>query len=55
MRARPAPIARRIAISFCREVALAIKRLATFAQAISNTPPVIAISTHNGLLSERRK
>ena len=36
-RARPAPSAVRIAISFCRAADLANSKLATFAQAISRT------------------
>ena len=44
-----------IAISFCREVARAINRLATFAHAMSNTPAVSAISTHNGFVRRGRK
>ncbi len=44
-RARPAPSARRIAISFCRPVARASSRLATFAHAMRSTRPTIAINT----------
>ena len=39
MRLRFAPSAARIAISFCRAVARASNRLATFTQAINNTKP----------------
>ena len=45
MRRRFAPSAVRIAISFCRLVALARSRLATFAQAISKTRLTAAIKT----------
>ena len=55
IRKRPAPIASRIAISFCRDAARAINRLATFAHAISNTPPVSAINTQSGVDSISRK
>ena len=36
-RPRPAPIASRVAISFCRAEARASSRLATFAQAVQST------------------
>ena len=48
IRARPAPIARRTAISRCRDAARASSRLATLAQAISSTSPTAAISTKSG-------
>ena len=51
MRPRPAPSARRTANSFCRDVARAISRLATFAQAIRRTPTTVPISSQSGCLS----
>ena len=47
-REREAPIASRTAISVSRALARARSKLARFAQAISNTSPVVAISSHNG-------
>ena len=41
---RPAPNARRAAISFLRTTARAISRFATFAHAISRTRPTVAIA-----------
>jgi hypothetical protein len=48
MRLRLAPSARRTAISFWRDVARAISRFATLAQAISRTSPTIAINAQSG-------
>ena len=49
MRPRPAPMARRTAISFCRAAARASSRLATLAHAMSRTRATTAISTWSGL------
>jgi len=50
---REAPIATRIAISFCRPPAFAKSRLATFEQAINSTSPTTAIniSRNSGAVS----
>ena len=48
---RPAPIASRTAISFCRDQARASSRLATLAQAISTTRPTMPASTSSGVFS----
>ena len=45
---RPAPNARRTAISFCRAEARAISRFARFEQAISSTRPTMPISAKSG-------
>jgi hypothetical protein len=47
-RIRPAPSAKRTAISFWRAVALESSRLATFAQAIKSTRPTTAIKMRSG-------
>ena len=49
-RARPAPSARRTLISRCRPVARASIRLATLAQAMSNTSPTMPMSISAGAL-----
>jgi hypothetical protein len=54
-RARVAPSERRVAISRCRPAARARRRLATFAQAMTRTPPAMAISTHSGFVIWLRK
>ena len=48
MRPRPAPMASRTAISFCRAEARASNRLATLAQAMSSTTATTAMSTWSG-------
>jgi len=48
MRPRLAPSARRTQISFCRDAARAMSRLATFAHAMSSTPATMPSSSHSG-------
>ncbi len=54
-RPRPAPIANRTAISFCRPADRASNRFATFAHAINSTIPTTIISTVSGLENCTRK
>ncbi len=54
-RPRPAPSARRTAISFCRAEARLRSRFATLAHAISRTRPTIAINTRSGVSTPWRK
>ena len=55
MRPRPAPMARRTAISLCRVVARASSKFATLAQAINNTKVTTAISTTSGFQNTSRR
>lgn len=55
MRARLDPMARRMAISFCRAAARAVSKLARFAQAMSKTSAVTPMRTSSGFSYVRRR